>query len=105
MLPVDDIELHDALLKKMEIDYDAKTAKIELDYYESTDDSERKPLLIVFEGVESFSQISNWRRLQKNAFAGNVNYWHPYQKSDETFIYLSDGCIAITASKITALNQ
>jgi hypothetical protein len=105
MIDVETIELHDALLKKMDIDYAAKTAKIDLEYYESRDDSKRKPLSIMFEGVKSFSQISNFGRLLKNASAGNVNYWHPYQNGDETFIYLSDGCIAITASKITALNQ
>ncbi|WP_157778542.1 hypothetical protein [Massilia violaceinigra] len=101
MNDVDEIELHDALLKSMETDFLAKTVKITVGYYANPDDSKRKEIVIVFEGVESISQISDLDQLQKNAFAGNVNYWRPNDGGMATYIYLTDGCIAITAKKIT----
>ena len=68
--------------------------------YLNTNDSNRKPFSIVFEGVESISQISNLDRLEQNAFAGNVNYWIPEQNGGTTYIYLTDGCVAIKSAKI-----
>jgi hypothetical protein len=103
MVNVDDIELHDALLKKIDTDFVAKTVKIAFEYYVSHEDSKRTTISIVFDGVESISQISDLNRLQKNAFGGNVNYWRPNGSGGATYIYLTDGCILITAEKISVL--
>ena len=101
-MTVDSIELHDALLKSTAIDYMAKTVEIKFEFYVSTDDASRRPLSIIFEGVESIAQISNLDQLKKNAFAGNVNYWNPAQNGETSYIYLADGCLAIKANKIRA---
>jgi hypothetical protein len=100
MMPVDAIELHDALLKSTVTDYVTKTIEMVFEIYMNTDDTSRKQVSVVFEGVESISQISNLDNLNKNAFAGNVNYWIPEQHGNTTYIYLCDGCIAIKADKI-----
>ena len=99
-ITVDTIELHDALLKSTVIDYTAKTVEIKLEFYVSADDANRRPLSIIFEGVESIAQISNLDQLKKNAFAGNVNYWNPARNGETSYIYLADGCLAIKADKI-----
>lgn len=98
---IDDIELHDALLTTMETDFAAKTVRIALEYYATSEDAKRTGIMIIFEGVGSISQIADVGRLQQNAFAGNVNYWRAGENGMSTYIYLSDGCIAITAEKIS----
>ena len=100
MMDIDTIELHDALLQSMDIDYVAKTVKIRLEYYSNQEEKYRKLIFINFEEVSMISEISNLKQLQKNAFAGNVNYWVPKQDDGVTYIYLTDGCIAIHAHKI-----
>jgi hypothetical protein len=72
-MTLEEIELHDALLKSMVVDYAAKSVTIGVDYYESNDVRERKPALIIFDGVESISQVSNLIALEKNTFAGTHN--------------------------------
>ncbi len=99
-MKIEDLELHDALLKSTKIDYTSKIIEIQLELYLSTKDSSRRPFSIVFEGVESISQISNLERLEQNAFAGNINYWLPEQNGGITYIYLTDGCIAIKSAKL-----
>ena len=99
-MKVEEIELHDALLKNTVINYVSKTIEIQLELYLNTNDTIRKSLSVVFEGVESISQMSDLDKLEQNAFAGNINYWLPEQSSGTTYIYLTDGCIAIKAANI-----
>lgn len=104
-MTVDKIELHDALLKNMSIDYTAKTVEIAFEFYACADDASRKPVIIVFEGVKSISQISDFDELKRYAsVGGNVNYWRPGQNGATTFIYLSSGCLAIKAKRIHTKN-
>lgn len=99
-ISVDAIELHDALLKSTCIDYTDGTVEIGFEFYASADDSSRKSVSVVFEGVESMSQIADLEALKKNAFAGNVTYWLPGENGATTYIYLTDGCLAIKAKQI-----
>lgn len=101
MLAIDAIEMHDALLKNMRVDHPGKKVTIDFDFYQSTDDRARSPLSITFDAVESLSHIADLKRMQANAFAGNVNYWVPSSGPGTTYIYLVDGCIAITAGSIS----
>lgn len=94
------IELHDALLKKLEIDYVRNAAVVGIEFYESPDASSRKSALITFDGVRSISKICDLERMQKNARAGNINYWAPTRGKGTTYIYLVDGCMAITAQAV-----
>lgn len=98
----EELELHDALLKAMTTDFAARTAIVTLEYYASADAPKRSQLSLLFEGVTSISQIADLDRLQKNAFAGNVNYWRAGERETPSYLYLTDGCIAIAAEKVTA---
>jgi hypothetical protein len=100
MLGLKDLELHDACVKKMNVDYISKTVSIDLDFYENSNSCDRQSGSIIFEGIESISQICDFNRLSHHFDAGNVNYWVPAQRGGTTYIYLTDGCIAITAKKI-----
>lgn len=103
MNDVQEIELHDAIVKTMTTDFAARTIHILLDYYAGSDTPKRRELSLLFEGVTSISQISDLERLQQNAFAGNVNYWRAGDRGTPGYIYLTDGCIAIAAAKVTAM--
>jgi hypothetical protein len=100
MTTLDEIELHDALLKSMNVDYAAKVATVKIEFFEDAKDRNRKVALLIFEEIELVSQISSLERLQENAFAGNVNYWVPAQNGGTTYIYLVDGCVSIKAEKV-----
>ncbi len=104
MIDADQVELHDALLKKIDIDLEVNVVTITFEYYETPDDSKRKEISVVFEKVSSISKIADFEMLSKNAFAGNVSYWHPSSGSVPTYIYLTGGCIAIAAEKLRVLS-
>lgn len=97
----DDLELHDAVIKRMSVDYEAGTLQIDMDYYPVLGhSSERAPLIISFSGVEKISGIADFVNLKDNSSAGNVGYWHPSTKSGTTYIYLISGLLAIDAKSI-----
>ncbi len=73
---------------------------LEVDFYENTQAPERVTASIEFAGVTTTSQITDFKRLCTNAGAGNINYWIPSKKEGTTYIYLMDGIISITASKV-----
>jgi hypothetical protein len=95
------IDLHDAILKTMAIDYAAKSITISIDFYENDDDHSRKSGLINFEGVESLSQVGNFLTLKEHAsIGGHVNEWIPAQKNGTTYIDLVGGYIAINSKRV-----
>ena len=96
-LNVLEIELHDSLIKEMHLNFDKKTALLQVDFYRDESEKVRRPLRVEFFDVESISGLCDLKTLSKNAFAGNVNYWLP---GDTTYIYLTDGCISIKAGSI-----
>jgi len=55
---------------------------------------------IIFEEVESFSQVSNFEALHAHAWAGNITDWEPAQGAGTTYIDLSGGHIAIAAKNV-----
>lgn len=97
------IELHDAVLLKLDVDYKSKIVKIDLDSYESCDSSVRRSVTLVFNGVESVSHVCDLESLERNAGAGNVSYWHPMPGSGATYVYLVDGLIAIRHKGISLM--
>jgi len=99
-MTLEKIELHDALLKSMAVDYSAKSVTISVDYYESNDVRDRKPALIIFDEVESLSQVSNLIALEKNTFAGHIIQWVPAKGNGTTYIDVVGGCIAINAKRV-----
>ena len=100
MTALDSIEMHDALIIRMDIKYAEKVVSIDVELYTQSDRRVREKRSIVFDGVRSISQISDLNAIGKNAFAGNINYWVPGKDGSTTFIYLTDGCIAIEAQTV-----
>lgn len=100
-MKIDDINLHDALLKNMHVDYVEKTVSIDIAFYADEQSPNRVDATIDFKKVESISQITDFDRLKNNAFAGNINYWIPEKSVGITYIYLMDGCISIKAAKVS----
>lgn len=100
-MKLDEINLHDALLKAMRVDYVAKSISIDIAYYKTEQSPCRQEATIDFKKVESISQITDLDRLKNNAFAGNINYWIPSKEKGITYIYLMDGCISIDSAKVS----
>jgi hypothetical protein len=94
------IELHDALLKSMAIDYAARSITVTVDYYKNKGDHERMHALIIFDTVESLSEVSNFDGLNSFVSSGNIVQWVPAKGSGTTYIDLTGGCIAITAKEM-----
>lgn len=84
----------------MHVDFPSKRISISLEYYETAESPERTEASLEFEDVESFSQIADFVRMERNAFAGNVNYWVPEATAGTTYIYLADGCIVVKAGRL-----
>jgi len=103
MINIEEIELHDALLKSVSCDCVAATVQIALEFYE-LNASVRRGLTLLFSGVDAFTQMLSMERMKINSFAGTVNYWIPEQNGT-TYIYLSDGCIMIAAERISVVSD
>jgi hypothetical protein len=95
-----EVELHDAILNSVDTDCSSKVVTINIELYAGKEDSNRKTACLVFENVESMSQIVSFDSLAANSKAGNINYWSPAKNSGTTHIYLVDGCIAVKAASV-----
>jgi hypothetical protein len=96
-LPLDSIELHDALIVGFAVDFAARSVSFDVAYYERKDSRHRRSGAILFTGVESLAATCDLLSIQRNARAGNINYWVPASAGGTTHLYLADGCIAIRA--------
>jgi hypothetical protein len=97
---LDTVELHDAIIERVNIDFSAASVVIHIAYYQDHDSQQRVHAKLVFEGVELISGIADLNRLRQNSAAGNINYWRPSESGGTTYIYLVDGCIAVTAKAV-----
>lgn len=98
-MDIDTLELHDALIQSASIDYASKRVSLVLELYESASEKKRTRVELAFDEVESMSHVADFARLEKNRFAGNVNYWVPGDAQSPTFIYLTDGVMTIASRK------
>ncbi len=98
-MSIESIELHDGLFEFSEIDYANRTVRIRISFYETENAKSRVPLRIVFRNVDSLSQISDFKNMAKNAFAGNINYWAIGDDETPTYLYFTDGCLVIRADR------
>jgi hypothetical protein len=104
-MTIEKIDLHDALLKSMSVDYAARSITLSVDFYKSKDERDRKPALIIFDEVESLSQVSNFNALHKWRTTGNIVQWVPAKRSGTTYIDVIGGCIAVNAKKVRFKRQ
>lgn len=96
---IESIELHDANLRSISVDCAQKQVKLLLSVFVDITDRARKDVEICFDDVESFSSTVDLARMKKNSFAGNVNYWIVGDERSPTYIYLTDGLIAISSKQ------
>ena len=94
------LELHDAALEAFRVDVKANSLVVFAQAYLTSDSKARTPIEIEFVDLSDMSGVLDLPALAKNARAGNINYWTPSSGEGKTFIYLSDGCIAITARDV-----
>lgn len=92
------IELHDAVINGVHVDFVDKSMRIDVNFYFSG--AERRKGLIIFSGLSGFSASFDVRHLEDNSISGNVNYWVPAEGVGTTFIYFSHGYLSIAASGI-----
>ena len=97
---LDSIELHDALIKKLEVDFVGQKVNIECDYYESQNDSKRKTILITFNQVENIASILNIKEIFNSSWAGHIAYWSPMELHGTTYINFVSGCLSVLAKSI-----
>jgi hypothetical protein len=94
-----DINLHDAQISAVRIDYSKRTVSFDLAFYESEEAPRRTRAVLQFEGVVALSHMADFERLADNFKSGHVQYWVPQPGHGTTFIYLMDGAISITARR------
>ncbi|MGD9170142.1 MAG: hypothetical protein PVI97_08785 [Candidatus Thiodiazotropha sp.] len=100
-MKLDEIELHDAILEGISVNYRNKSAVIEVAYYQdSVNSEERTSAVIIFSDVKHLSEVSNFDHLELNRSAGNIAYWHPANGMGTTYIYLVSGLLEITAKSV-----
>jgi len=102
---LDEVELHDAILTSSVTDYDQQTVAIGVKYYKGPEDRDRSSAKLLFESVSAFHQIVDLDVMKENLFAGQVNHWRPATNGGTTYIYLVDGCLAITSRTIKLLPE
>lgn len=104
-MKLDKLELHDSVLRAVDLDLTRQIALIKLDCYLKPNASMRTPIALQFKGVQDVTCTGDWDQLKTNSKAGNVNYWVPNKGAKPTFIYLNDGCITIRAKSIQLLKR
>lgn len=96
-----DLELHDATLDGMSINYPKRLITLSLSVYlDPVTSSQRVPAEVHFSEVERISEVADLLELGSNRSAGNIVYWHPSLAAGTTNIYLTGGMLAITAKSI-----
>lgn len=87
-------DLHDALLKRICIDMLSRTVEIEMEYYASVDDRNRRPGVLCLEGVGTFSAILGLLALESHAKFGNFVSWVP-SAHGHGYLQFANGCIQV----------
>lgn len=100
MIELSDIELHDAILKDLKIDFATEEIVLSLEAYKSPNTNKKSELRIIFRQIASMSQLIDFISLRQNAFAGHISYWIPAKSEGTTYLYLCDGLIAINCKKV-----
>lgn len=107
----DNIELHDALLERIEIS--VGKISISIQYFpdisilakchsDEMRSKYRKPLLLEFDGVQESNLLTSHSILFKNKEPGNVVSWSP-NWGDVTYIVLEEGFISVKAKTLNVL--
>ena len=93
----DDLQGHDAVLNGVEFDPVKQTVSVRLLAYPELNDSKRLSIEIAFKDVASVALNADLVSLAANRSAGNVNHWHIAEGEGTSYIYLTEGYIAISS--------
>jgi len=85
---LDSIELHDAIIESINMDFSSAAVTVHIAYYPNAESQRRIQGKLSFENVESIFQAADFTRLQQNSAAGNINYWRPSNAGQVT-VHLS----------------
>lgn len=99
------VDLHDALLKTINLDYQKSRCVIEIDYYLNTTARVRVPGRITFDSIETIAFLANISELKRHDFAGHISYWRRNADSRETHIYLAAGSVMVRAKKVALVRE
>lgn len=99
------VELHDALLKNIEIDIASSAAIFHIEYYIDSNIKNRIPAIITFSGVRSISGLLNLHSINNNSWAGNINYWVRGSVDSPFYFYFVEGCISICAESADIVHE
>ncbi|TAG76137.1 MAG: hypothetical protein EAZ24_09375 [Burkholderiales bacterium] len=92
-----EIELHDAQLVNLQVDYHKSEITVDVLYYrDPINDQIRVPATLTFRKVTSFSHIADLKQLKTNRAAGDVSNWWS-DVDGKTYIYLAGGCMIVEA--------
>lgn len=94
------LELHDANLLAVYLDPVSRVAEVRLTYFPTGQARERVRGTLRFAGVSHFNQLADLAQLENHANAGNVSYWVTGETPGVSYIYLTRGLIAVTASSV-----
>ena len=101
----EDIELHDANLKRSTVDYLNQIVQLKIDYYPTEQSKKRITATFKFSGVSSYNENSSIKEIKEHAKFGNITSWAPADKSGTTYFYLARGFISITAKGLEIVND
>ncbi|WP_150115708.1 hypothetical protein ACDI35_06195 [Xanthomonas axonopodis pv. cajani] len=94
------LDLHDAIIESISLDFSTRTLKIYTNHYQSRKSSKRSKLIISFYKVANYSCLSDLESILDNSKSGNINSWSPAKGKGTTYIYLVEGCIQVAADNV-----
>jgi hypothetical protein len=81
------------------------SAVFDVEYYETQMAKGRTAITVEFSGVTQISGIFDMCNINKNAWAGNINYWVRGEGGSPFYFYMVDGCISIAAVSVDIVRK
>jgi hypothetical protein len=99
-MKAEDIDLHDARLLSIDVDFQEKRVIVSIEYYSSNTEKDRLFGRFIFGDVSIFSSTLDLNGIGDNMSSGNVNYWSPSFDGGATYFYFVDGFMMISAANL-----
>jgi hypothetical protein len=99
------LELHDSQVISVEVKPTMRQVVIEILAYLSETTKNRVALKLLFDDVNHFTQCMSFEHMERNFWAGNINYWVPSTDGGYTYIYLVNGLLAIEHKKLVVMSD
>lgn len=93
----EDSDFHDAVLKRIDMNYEKLELQIEVLAFKDENSTARTELLLRFFGLASFLVSSNCKSIERFSKTGNINSWLR-NEDGKSYLYLVNGIIEIECS-------